>query len=93
MTLQHTLFSRSILIKILYQPYTQNMAISITKPVIIFTALQSVMLVWVWNVNKLKAKNMLKYLPGSEPTKPAEMGDSLKADLWTISMEMATEHF
>jgi len=57
------------------------------------TALKSVMLAWVWNVNKLKAKHMLKYFPGSEPIKPAEMRDSLKVDLLIISMEMVTESF
>lgn len=51
------------------------------------------MLAWVWNVNKLKAKHMLKYFPGSEPIKPAEMRDSLKVDLLIISMEMVTESF
>lgn len=63
------------------------------KLVIILTALQSVMLAWVWNVNKLKDKHMLKYFPGSEPIKPAEMKDSLKVDLWIASTEMVTEGF
>lgn len=51
------------------------------------------MLAWVWIANKPKAKYILKYLPGSEPKKPAELGVSLKADPWNVSMEMATEHF
>lgn len=51
------------------------------------------MLAWVWNVNKLKDKHMLKYFPGSEPIKPAEMKDSLKVDLWIASTEMVAEGF
>ena len=51
------------------------------------------MLAWVWNANKLKAKHMLKYFPGSEPIKPAEMRDSWEVDLRIISMETVTEAF
>lgn len=69
------------------------MAISTVKLVIIVTAIQSVMLVLVWNINKLKAKYVLKYFPGSESIKPDEMRNSPQLDLGIISMEMVTESF
>lgn len=48
------------------------------------------MLVWVWNANELKAVYTLKQLPGWEPAKPAETGDSLQVD---SLMEMVAEQF